>query len=80
MALHPGVAAAKGSLSIQIQQRLAAERLSLDRRSAMDGSSSNHRRLTTLPVYDEVIGLNGLSDAGFNDYLTARLRPGASMC
>ena len=31
---------------------------------------------TTLPVYDEVIGLNGLSDAGFNDYLTSRLRPG----
>jgi len=31
---------------------------------------------TTLPVYDEVIGIDGLADSDYNDYLVSRLRPG----
>jgi undecaprenyl phosphate-alpha-L-ara4FN deformylase len=31
---------------------------------------------TTLPVYDEVIGRNGLADDGYNRFLLAQLRPG----
>ncbi len=31
---------------------------------------------TTLPVYDEVIGREGLADDGYNRFLLARLRPG----
>ncbi len=31
---------------------------------------------TTLPVYDEVIGRNGLTDGAYNRFLLGRLRPG----